>query len=83
MLMQVLDYTLNVCYEPGDRMHLSNALSCLSSHDKATGKTIQNLDISIHVIEELTGLTTSTMGFLIRPTNVQIVLNLISASGTN
>ena len=55
MLMQLLDYTLNVCYQPGDKMHLSNALSHLSSHNKAAGKTIKNLDISIHVIEELTG----------------------------
>ena len=34
-------------------MHLSDALSCLSTHNNATGKTIKNLDISIHVIEEL------------------------------
>ena len=55
MLMQLLDYTLNVRYQPGERMHLSNALSCLSSHNMAVGKTIKNLDVSIHAIEELTG----------------------------
>ena len=53
--MQLLDYTLNVHYQPGERMHLSNALSCLSSHNMATGKTIKNLDVSIHATEELTG----------------------------
>ena len=38
MLMQLLDYTLNVHYQPGERMHLSDALSCLSSHNMAAGK---------------------------------------------
>ena len=42
-------------YQPGERMHLSNALSHLSSHNMAAGKTIKNLDVSIHAIEELTG----------------------------
>ena len=42
MLMQLLDYTLNVQYQPGERMHLSDALSHLSSHNKATGKTIKD-----------------------------------------
>ena len=55
MVMQLLDYTLNVCYQLGEKMHLSDALSHLSSHNNAAGKTIENLDISIHVIEELTG----------------------------
>ena len=55
MLMQLLDYTLNVHYQSGERMHLSNALSHLSSHNMAAGKTIKNLDVSIHAIEELTG----------------------------
>ena len=55
MLMQLLDYMLNVHYQPGERMHLSNALSHLSSHNMAAGKTIKNLDVSIHAIEELTG----------------------------
>ena len=53
--MQLLDYTLNVHYQPGERMHLSDALSHLSSHNMAAGKTIKNLDMSIHAIEELTG----------------------------
>ena len=36
-------------------MHLSDALSHLSSHNKAIGKIIKDLDVSIHAIEELTG----------------------------
>ena len=55
MLMQLLDCMLNVHYQPGERMHLSDALSHLSSHNMAARKTIKNLDVSIHAIEELPG----------------------------
>ena len=55
MLVQLLDYTLEVTYQPGAQMHLSDAISRLSTHDNSKGTTIQNLDVSIHVIEELTG----------------------------
>ena len=39
-------------YQPGAQMHLSDAISRLSTH-KNEGKTIANLDVSIHAIEEL------------------------------
>ena len=55
MLIQLLDFTLNVTYQLSERMHLSDALSKLSTHDNSKGKTIENLDVSIHSIEELTG----------------------------
>ena len=55
MLVQLLDYTLDVTYQPGANMHLSDAISRLSTHDNSKGTTIQNLDVSIHAIEELTG----------------------------
>ena len=55
MLIQLLDYTLDVRYQPGAQMHLSDAISRLSMHDSNTGSTIENLDISVHAIEELTG----------------------------
>ena len=48
MWMHLLDYMLNVHYQPGERMHLSDALSHLSSHNMAAGKTIKNLDVSTH-----------------------------------
>ena len=50
MLIQLLDYTLNVHYQPGERMHLGDALSHLSSHNMAAGKTTKNLDVSIHAM---------------------------------
>ena len=55
MLIQLLDYTLDVRYQPGAQMHLSDAISRLSMHDSNTGSTIENLDISVHAIKELTG----------------------------
>ena len=55
MLMQLLDYTLDVRYQPSAQMHLSDAISRLLTHDQNTGKTIENLDVSVHSIEELTG----------------------------
>ena len=77
MLMQLLDYTLNVCYQPGDKMHLSDALSHLSSQNKATGKTIKNLDISIHVIEELTGFYSFSVEKLHHHTSIDSMLQLL------
>ena len=55
MLIQLLDYTLDIRYQPGAQMHLSDAISRLLTHDSNTGSTIENLDVSVHAIEELTG----------------------------
>ena len=55
MLMQLLDYMLDVRYQPGAQMYSSDAISRLSTHDNNTGKTIENLDVSVHSTEELTG----------------------------
>ena len=55
MLVQLLDFTLDVTYQPGAQMHLSDAISRLSTHDNSKGTTIESLDVSIHAIEELTG----------------------------
>ena len=77
MLMQLLDFTLNVCYQPGDKMHLSNALSHLSSHNKATGKTIKNLDVSVHGIEELTRFGSFSVEKLRYHTSIDSTLQLL------
>ena len=55
MLIQLLDYTLDVTYQPCTQMHLIDAISHLSTHDNSKDTTIENLDVSIHAIEELTG----------------------------
>ena len=77
MLMQLLDYTLNVQYQPGDKKHLSDALSHLSSHYKATGKTIKILDVSIHAIEELTGFNSISVEKLHHHTSIDSALQLL------
>ena len=46
VLIQLLDYTLDVRYQPGAQMHLSDAISRLSTHESNTGSTIENLDVS-------------------------------------
>ena len=55
MLVQLLNFTLDVTYQPGAQMHLSDAISGLSTHDNSKDTTMENLDVSIHAIEELTG----------------------------
>ena len=52
----------DVRYQPGAQMHLSDAISRLSTHDNNTGKTIENLDVSVHSIEELTGFNSLSVG---------------------
>ena len=41
MLIQLLDYTLEVMYQPGAQMHLSDAISRLCTHDNSKGTTIE------------------------------------------
>ena len=55
MLVQLLDFALDVTYQPGVQMPLSDAISRLSTHNNSKGTTIENLDVSIHATEELTG----------------------------
>ena len=37
MLMQILDFDLDVVYQPESQMHLSDAISRLSSHNLGKG----------------------------------------------
>ena len=47
MLLHIFHYQLNVMYQPGTKMHLSDALSRLTSHnDYSKAKSIPGLDIS-------------------------------------
>ena len=51
----MIDYQLEVMYQPGTKMHLSDALSRLSSHnDTSKAKTMPGLDISVHDVEVFT-----------------------------
>ena len=77
MFIQLLDYTLEVTYQPSEKMHLSDALSRLSTHDKATGKTIENLDVSIHAIKELTGSNSLSVDKLYQHTSKDQTMQLL------
>ena len=77
MLVQLLDFTLDVTYQPGAQMHLSNAISHLSTHDNGKGTTIENLDVSIHAIEELTGFNSLSVDKIQHTTKDQTMQLLI------
>ena len=77
MLIQLLDYTLEVTYQPGAQMHLSDAISRLSTHDSTKGTTIQNLDFSIHAIEELTGFNSLSVDRICQHTTKDQTMQLL------
>ena len=77
MLVQLLDYTLEVMYQPGAQMHLSDAISRMSTHDSSKGTTIQNLDVSIHAIEELTGFNSLSVDKILQHTTKDQVMQLL------
>ena len=58
-------------------MHLSDALSHLSSYNKAIGKTIKILDVSIHAIKELTGFNSISVEKLHHHTYIDSALQLL------
>ena len=48
ILLCIIDYQLDVMYQPGTKMHLSDALSRLTSHnDNSKANAIPGLDISV------------------------------------
>ena len=61
MLLQILDFDLDVVYQLGSQMHLSNAISRLSSHNPDKGDTIPGLDVSIHDVSVCTGFNTTSL----------------------
>ena len=58
-------------------MHLSDAISKLSTHDQNTGKTIENLDISVHSIEELTGFNSLSVDKIRQHTSKDLTMQLL------
>ena len=80
MLVQLLDFTLDVTYQPGAPMHFSDAISRLSSNVKNKGKTIENLDVSIHAIEELTGFNSLSVDKIHQHITKDQTMQLLSTS---
>ena len=77
MLVQLLDFTLDVTFQPGAQIHLSDAISRLSTHDKNEGKTIANPDVSIHAIEELTGFNSLSIDKICHHTSKDQTMQLL------
>ena len=59
MLVQILDHNIEFHHQESSKMHLSDALSCVSTHDtvggKANAKPIADFNATIHDVEVLTG----------------------------
>ena len=57
MLLQILDYDLNIVYQEGSKMHLSDAISRLSIHKLDKGSTLPGMDITVHEVESCTNFS--------------------------
>ena len=59
MLVQILDYSIEFHHQECTKMHLSNALSRLNTHDsiaeKSKAKPVADFNVTIHDVEILTG----------------------------
>ena len=62
MLLQILDYDLNIVYQEGSKMHLSDAISRLSSHQLDKGLTLPGMDITVHEVESCTNFSSISLG---------------------
>ena len=61
MLLQILDYDLQIVYQEGSKMHLSDALSRLSLHKTEKGSTLPGMDITVHEIETTTNFSSVSL----------------------
>ena len=58
MLLHILDYQLDVMYQPGPKMHLSDALSRLTSHNNnSKAEPIKGLDVTVHDVQIFTEIS--------------------------
>ena len=58
MLLHILDYQLDVMYQPGTKMHLSDALSRLTSHNNnSKAEPIKGLDVTVHDVQIFTEIS--------------------------
>ena len=62
MLLQILDYDLNIVYQEGSKMHLSDALSRLNTHQPSKGLTLPGMDITVHEVQACTNFSAVSLG---------------------
>ena len=78
MLLCIIDYQLDVMYQPGTKMHLSDALSRLTGHkDNSKAKTIPGLEISVHDIEVFTEISALSLAKTRRATEADTDLKML------
>ena len=78
MLLHILDYQCDVMYQPGTKMHLSDALSRLTSHnDNSKDKSIPSLDITMHDVEVFTEISPLSLVNIKRVTRDDPVLQTL------
>ena len=61
MLLQILNYDLQIVYQEGSKMHLSDALPRLSSHKTERGSTLPGMDITVHEVEASTNFSSVSL----------------------
>ena len=83
MLLQILDYDLNIVYQEGSKMHLSNALSRLSTHQPSKGSTLPGMDITVHEIEACTNFSAVSLGKIHKATLQDQDLQMLKSHITN
>ena len=58
MLLHIVDYQLDVMYQPGTKMHLSDALSSLTSHNNnSKAEPIKGLDVTVRDVQIFTEIS--------------------------
>ena len=66
MLVQILDYNIEFHHQEGTKMHLSDTLSRLNTHDsnaeKSRAKPVADFNVTIHDVEILTGFKSLSLG---------------------
>ena len=85
MLVQILDYNIEFHHQEGTKMHLSDALSRLNTHDsnaeKSRAKPVADFNVTMHDVEILTGFKSLSppraLCLILRPTNLLELLRLI------
>ena len=81
MLVQIFDYNIEFHHQEGSKMHLSNALSCVNTHDnaveKANAKPIVDFNVTIHDVEILTGFKSLSLEMVKCETKTDSALQLL------
>ena len=81
MLVQILDYNIEFHHQEGTKMHLSDALSRLNTHDsideKSKAKPVADFNVTIHDVEILTGFKSLSLDQIQRETECDADMQLL------